>query len=306
MFGIFKFLGDLLGYVMLFFLELTKNYGVAIILLILFIKVMMIPMDINSRKNMARNTKFSKKEAALKKKYEKDRVKFETERNKLYEKEGISPFGGCFSLLLPLFIVIALFSAVSTPLTSTFHFPADTVNQAQQVVKENPEIDKLSDSRYPQIEVFNAYVQKPEYFPMFSEEQADTMKKYQDSFSWFGINLFDSPKSEPFSSMLWVVPLLCFITQVIATFLMGKAQGMQAKANGGCMTAFPYSTALISAWFAYSAPVAVGIYWVVSTVFGIVQSLIFNKLYSVENINAKEEAARIALRLEQENSVQRV
>ena len=60
---------------------------------------------------------------------------------------------------------------------------------------------------------------------------------------------------------------------------------------------------LFTAWIAYTVPAAVGFYWICSTVFGFVQTLIMNKFYSPDILNAKAEAAHIArLELDEKNA----
>ena len=58
---------------------------------------------------------------------------------------------------------------------------------------------------------------------------------------------------------------------------------------------------LMTAYFAYIVPCAVGFYWIWSNIFGFVQTLIMNKFYTPELINARSEAEHIA-RLEIEEA----
>lgn len=301
---VFKFIGSILGSILMLFLELTKNYGIAVILFALFIKMILIPFEIKQKKSQVGTVRISKKRAELEKKYSKDKMKLNEELNKLYEKEEVNPLGGCSTALLPLFILFGVLAAVGSPLTNTFHFPEETVNSAIEVVKENPEIDNLSNSRYPQIEVFSAFIQRPDAFDMFSEEQANTMKKYSESFNLFGMNLLDVPKSSSFESMLWLVPVLSFIASIFMSFVMQKSQAMlQPGSMKGCMTILPYLMNIWFLWIVFGTPVAVGIYWTMNAVLGTIQYLFLNKYYSVEMIVAKQEAARIALRLQEESQV---
>jgi YidC/Oxa1 family membrane protein insertase len=60
---------------------------------------------------------------------------------------------------------------------------------------------------------------------------------------------------------------------------------------------------LFSAWIAYSVPAAVGFYWICSSVFSLVQSLIMGKLYGPTQLLAKSEAQHVALLELQESKV---
>lgn len=305
---IFGLIGGILGKILMLFLKVTRNYGVAVILFTLFIKLILIPFDIKRQKSMVGMARISKKRAELEKKYSKDKMKLNEEINKLYAKEEINPLsGGCLTTFLPLFILFGVIAAVGSPLTNTFDFPQEVVRSAEDVVKNNPEIDNLSNSRYSQIEVFSAYLQRPDAFQMFSEEQVSKMNEYKDSFKFLGMNLLDVPKNSSFNSMLWLIPALCFVSSIFMTYLMQKIQAVsQPREMKGCMTVFTYASSLLSLWIAFGAPVAVGVYWLVNTLLTIIQSLFLNKVYSVELITARQEAGRIAFRLQEEANVKKV
>lgn len=304
---IFGLIGGVLGKILMLFLEITRNYGIAVILFTLFIKLILIPFDIKRQKSMVGMARISKKRAELEKKYSKDKMKLNEEINKLYAKEEINPLsGGCLTTILPLFILFGVMAAVGSPLTNTFGFPQEVVKSAEEVVKNNPEIDNLSNSKYPQIEVFSAYLQRPDVFEMFSEEQISKMNQYKDSFRFLGMNLLDVPRYSNFNSLLWLIPVLYFISSIFMTFLMQKMQTIdQPAAMKGCMTVVPYFTPLLSVWFAFISPAAVGIYLLVNTILMILGFLFLNKFYSVEIITARQEAGRIAFRLQEEANVKK-
>ena len=98
---IFNFLGNILGYLLWFFYTLINNYGVAIILFTVFTKVLIFPFSIKQQKSMAANSKMQLKLKELQKKYGNDKVKYQQEMQKLYEKEGINPASGCLTSFIP-------------------------------------------------------------------------------------------------------------------------------------------------------------------------------------------------------------
>ena len=79
-------------------------------------------------------------------------------------------------------------------------------------------------------------------------------------------------------------------------------KGNPMSQQQGCMKYMFLALPLLTAWIAYTVPAAVGFYWICSTVFGFVQTLIMNKFYSPDILNAKAEAAHVArLELDEKN-----
>lgn len=108
----FNFLALLILQSLMFFYGMTKNYGVAIILLTIAIKIVLQPLTNKQTKSMKEMQKIQPLIAELKKKYADDMQKMNEEVMKLYKEHGINPFGGCLPLLLQLPVLFALFTAL--------------------------------------------------------------------------------------------------------------------------------------------------------------------------------------------------
>ena len=90
------------------------NYGIAIILLTVAIKVALYPLTLQSTKQMTAMQKLQPKFDELKKKHKDSPDKFQKETMDLYKKHGVNPLGGCLPLLLQMPIFIALFMALTS------------------------------------------------------------------------------------------------------------------------------------------------------------------------------------------------
>jgi len=75
------------------------------------------------------------------------------------------------------------------------------------------------------------------------------------------------------------------------------------QSQQGCMKYTMYLLPLLSAYWAYIMPAAVGIYWVVSSLVGAAQSVVMNKFFSNEQITAKQEVSHFLLLESNESSV---
>ena len=91
MFEIFNFFGGILGYLLWALYLIVRNYGVAIIIFTVILRVLMFPTNIKQQKNMAAQAKVQAKAKELQEKYGNNRQKYSEELQKLYDKEGVSP-----------------------------------------------------------------------------------------------------------------------------------------------------------------------------------------------------------------------
>ncbi len=100
-------------YLLNFFDSIVHNYGIAIILLTIIIKLISIPFTQKSMKSMQELQKLKPKLDELQKKYKDDKEKLNEEMMKLYREYGVSPFGGCLPMLLQMPIWFALYRMLS-------------------------------------------------------------------------------------------------------------------------------------------------------------------------------------------------
>lgn len=89
------------------------NYGWAIILLTLLIKLLFLPFTLHGEKSMRKGAEIQQKLAYLQKKYKNDPEMFEQQRMELIKKHGMPGISGCLPLLLTLPILIALNTVLS-------------------------------------------------------------------------------------------------------------------------------------------------------------------------------------------------
>lgn len=83
------------------FYELTGSYGVAIILFTLVLKLILLPLQMKSKKSMMRMNRMSGRMQEIQKKYANNQAKMSEEMQKLYAEEGVSPMSGCLWSFLP-------------------------------------------------------------------------------------------------------------------------------------------------------------------------------------------------------------
>ncbi len=89
--------------------NLVKNYGLAILLLTLIIKVVLSPLTHKSMVSQAKMSKLQPKLTELQKKYKDNPEALNRETMELYKREKINPLGGCLPLLLQMPILMAMY-----------------------------------------------------------------------------------------------------------------------------------------------------------------------------------------------------
>jgi YidC/Oxa1 family membrane protein insertase len=108
-FGFFSIIALPLFWILKFFYSLIGNYGWAIILLTLIVRIPFIPLVNKSQKSMKKMQEIQPKMAEVREKYKKDPQKMQKEIMELYKKHKVNPVGGCLPMLLQIPVFFALY-----------------------------------------------------------------------------------------------------------------------------------------------------------------------------------------------------
>ena len=109
-FGFWGMISVVLLKSMKFFYKLIPNYGIAIIIITILIKILFWPIQAKSIKSMKAMQKFQPLMNKLREKYKDDAQRLNTEMMKLYKEHKINPFAGCLPMLVQIPVFFALFA----------------------------------------------------------------------------------------------------------------------------------------------------------------------------------------------------
>ena len=109
----FQFFANIFGYLLNFINNFVGNYGLAIILFTVLIKIIMLPLSIKQQRTMKKSTELNEKIKVLQFKYKNDPEKLNREMMDLYKKENMSPFSGCLSAIVQIILLFAVFLFVA-------------------------------------------------------------------------------------------------------------------------------------------------------------------------------------------------
>lgn len=274
-----------LGLVLRFSYLFSGNYAVSLIIFTVVVRIFLFPLAIKQQRSSAEMLRMKPKMDQLQKKYAKDQQKLQAEMSKLYQEEGYNPLSGCLPLLIQMPILYGLFAVVYKPLTYIFWYDQPTIEKihtALQSVLTNMHVSNKS----AQLQLYIAKAMKGnmDKLPFLGHV-------HPIDFNLFGIDLSQNPKWG--FHLLVLIPILCYITSALSAWLsmrLNKAvqQGQPGAGMNNMLMVFLMP--LMSVWFAFQLPAAVGFYWIISNLFMLVQVILLQRFFSIEKLAAQSEA----------------
>ncbi|WP_035589763.1 membrane protein insertase YidC [Hippea jasoniae] len=111
-FGMFGFIGKPLLYVLNWLYSIFGNYGVAIIILTVLIRILFYPLSFKSYKSMREMAKLQPKLKELQAKYKGKPDQLNKATMELYKKHKVNPFGGCLPVIIQIPVFFALYNVL--------------------------------------------------------------------------------------------------------------------------------------------------------------------------------------------------
>ena len=280
-----------LGWIIKTIYDLVQNYGVAIILFTIVVKLLLLPLNIKSQKAMKKQQKIQPIMAELQKKYANDQQKLQQEMMKVYKENNVSMAGGCLPMLIQMPILVALYQAIQKPLTYMFNvpyknIPSDVVNKVVELAEKAGE--KVTGSA----EQFVSQLMSVDQIKISSwaGQVEGKLHEWYINFNFLGLDLSKKPQnaiaylSDPMANLSVVLLLLIPILAIVSSFLQSKItmkQSGQDKNSGtdqaqSMNAMMKWMMPIMSGYFALILPAGIGLYWIVSGVVQIIQQLALN------------------------------
>lgn len=249
------------GYIMRLIYEIIGSYGLSIIAFSLLAKLVMLPFSIKTKKSMLDMQRIQPKLNELQRKYGKDQQKLSMEMQKLYQEEGVSPFGSCLPTLITFPIMIGLYYVISKPLTYFMGLSAEEVTKLGEL------LGVVSENAYTaEIQIAGLVSQNFDAVAHVSEKLMNV------DFNFLGMNLATTPSFKEFG-LLWLIPILSGVTAYFLSTITLKMQGTGDVQNSSTST-MKYMMPLMSVYFGFILPAGLGVYWIANNVFSALQEII--------------------------------
>ena len=276
-----------------FFYSFFNSYGIAIILFSLAIKVVLFPLSLKGKKSMIQMNMLSGKLQKLQKQYANNQQKYQEEMQKLYEKEGVNPSGGCLWSMIPLFILFPIYAVVRRPLKYWLGLADPIIDAVTQTVR-NAGIT-LSQG-YPEIDIVSHLYKDPGLLQT-AQAAAPDAELYGINLNYLGINLADTPNWRFWEGGIsWnavgllLIVVLCAVTALLSSVIMMKTNQMNNQQAASQNKMMMLMSPLMMLWFGFIMPGAMGVYIISNSVFSTIQELICAKILKKDYEKAAETA----------------
>ncbi len=307
------------GYLMGWLYQFTNNYGIALILFSIIVQLVMLPMTAKSKKSMMKMSRLQPRMQEIQRRYADDPQRQNAAIQAMYKEEGVSMGGGCLWSLVPMLIIIPLYTVVRQPLVYMLHESLETANQIVDVLKTAAPEAFGSNAYYNQITA-------AQLIPQYADVLKEAIPTISDTvlngvnFGFLGCNLGLIPPFNVFASTFWTWPnvglfllaLLSAGNQVVTMWINQKmndsvvtnkdgiqdketAQNSQAAQTGKVMM---YTMPLMMLWIGFTVPASLSLYWLIGGVVRTIEDVLLTKKYRTQY--DAEDAERLKRRLEQD------
>lgn len=288
------------GLLLLWLYNLTGNYGAAISLFALVITMILLPFMMKSKRSSVKMSRLAPRVKELEKRHGANKQKYQEEVSKLYREEKVNPASGCIWSLIPFPILLALYQAIRKPLTVMMGVPSSLIADGGSISNMLTQLG--FSTTYNQS---YAEIAKCQFIAKNFDSFAPLSNKLQKiDFSFLGLDLGAQPNFKFFTSVdwsstaSWLPALGLFLIPVIAAALTLISSMVSMKTNptstgsedgqANSMKTMLYMMPLMTLWFGFIMPAALGLYWIATSVFGVLRDLWMTHHYKV--LFATEEA----------------
>ena len=301
-----SFIASVFGYAMSFIYGLVQNYGIAIILFTVLVKIILLPLTIKQQKSMEKMQELQPLYQELQRKYGNDQQRLSLEYQKLLKEKNMNMMSGmgCSGCLLQLIqfpIILGLFYMMVSPLTYILKLPQEEIDQykqnlnsyyASQIIESKQNSgETLTEAEIAEINSGD-YLQNSRYHELVIAKQEKLF-----NMQFLGINLGDIANENRGNFLLYIIPVLCmgitFISLRMSSKTLGEAKKKEnIKANNdekGMTTAneempmpdmrvMNTMMPIMTGYIAFIAPQGLGLYWTTNSLLQLIQMRVLKKM----------------------------
>lgn len=285
-----NFFSNIFGYVLNLIYGLVSNYGLAIILFSVLIKIIMIPLSIKQEKTLRKNQKIQEEMKIIQIKHNGNQEKINQEMMELYKREKMNPFGGCFSIIIQFILLFAMFYLVRSPLTYMKKVNNDVIENQKTEIRQELGDNSIS-ANYPEMSVIK-YIK--------DKDMKDNEMYINMDFA--GLDLSKVPQENFNDIKVFIIPVLYVISSVVSIKLSTSINNKKEKDDNNkeekeqkedpaemaaqMNKSMSWMMPILSVTISLMAPLGLALYWLVNNIIMIAERLILNKIFSKEEENA--------------------
>ena len=295
----FEFFANIFGYLLELLYNLVNNYGLAIILFTVVIKLLLLPLSIKQQRTMKKSAELQEKMKVLQFKYKNNPEKLNQEMMELYKTEKMNPFSGCLTAIIQLLLLLSIFYLVRSPLTFMEKMSADDINKYVEQIKTE---GKAVSGAYPEIDIIREYQWLKEKNP-----EDTNIDKANLQMNFLGLDLSKVPQQNLTDYTVYIIPVLYILSSFISIRMTTKMQEKQNKKKNDNVIdgqtgkelvpkeeeneldaimqtnkMMSWMMPIMSITIAFVAPLGLALYWLVNNILMIIERLVLNKFLKAE------------------------
>ncbi len=278
-----------LGWLMKLCYTIIPNYGVALILFALIIKLLLCWFSIRQQKNSIKQAKLYPYERAIRRKYNggKDnkatQQKMQQEIMELQQKEGYNPLSGCLPLLIQFPILIFVYNVIRSPLRYICGLGSEVVAEIKKLAEVSDEISALNAMRAD----FSKFADNEAIKAGIGELTVNDLP----NFNMFGLDMSVTPNKGGFVYL--IIPILTFFILYFSSKLTRRFSYQPPKEDQTSeaelsMKIMNLTMPLLSVYISFMTPSVVGVYWMYQNMLGVLQQFILSKVYPIPRFTEEE------------------
>ena len=319
------------AWLLLFFYNMFNSYGLALILFGIVIKLVLFPVTLKSKKSMIQTTMLSGRMQQLQKQYGKDKERYNLEVQKLYEREKVNPMGGCLWSLIPMVVLIALFSIIREPLTYFMHLSVEqiqalaahldweTVSVANGWVSQSAMEklqEQLAEGKITSLFQHNAGYNQMYLVSLINSENLSSLQSFLNSqfagagdglfvmnFQFLGLDLSKIPTWKfwaggvtPSSIGLFILPIISVAVSYLSMKVSMATNQMNSQTKNAQMDQtnkmMMWMMPLMSLWIGFTVPAGLSVYWITQYFVTMIQEVICGKMLKKDYEAARQAAEK--------------
>lgn len=286
MIKIINFFANILSYIINPIYNFVGNYGVAVILFTVIVKLLLVPLGINQQKTAVKTKQIKPELDKLQSKYKNDKEKLNEETMKLYQKYEINPMGGCLPLLVQFPILLGLYRVIQQPINWILRSsPAEAIGRIIESgsLTEAGAVEKLrslcaSAEKIADLNTVSDIVAAFEKDASLGVTQIDIASKFNlVNFNLFGLDLSATPSISELS-LLWIIPVLATAAAFFSNWVSSKLNPVSAE-QAQTMKSMNLMMPLMTLFFTFTLSAGIGVYWFLSTMLSVAQMFILTKYF---------------------------
>ena len=272
--------GILGGIIRLIYSVVGNNYLIALLIFTFLTKLILFPLMLKQLKSTAGLQKIAPEDKKLREKYKDNPVKLNEELTKLYADNKISPLGGCLLPIIQIPIVIAMFFVVKQPLTYIAQMDKSEIKTYTAQYLNKAEGEEVTDNEMKAYEINIA--KEYDLLDMKIGDKISLGDTPKDAFS--------KDETKRVSKWTLVIPVLTLVFSLLSNqLMMRKSKNTMSEDQAEMQKSMNIMMPILSAYFSYAWPLALGVYWLFGTILGMGQQLLIDKLMEDKDLSKNND-----------------